>query len=114
MSDRNNKHHSKYFAMLHLAFDYWQPEVFYKGIRVEKNFDRFRHDLQILAGHYDVTVNIEGELRLEPKSISFKNMTQKEFESMYNNVMNIILDKIMPDVKKDEFEKAVNSYEGTY
>lgn len=97
---RNNKFHRKYFALLKLGFEYWEPEQgagprAYKGHVIAKNFDRFRGDVAILAGFYDATWNINGELRLEPKSISFVKMEEDEFEQLYHATVQVLLDKVL-------------------
>ena len=72
---RNLPFHRKFFAMLNLGFDAWEPEpVEVNGIPAVKNFERFRKDVLIQAGFYDLTVNIRGEARAEAKSISFASM----------------------------------------
>ena len=38
---------------------------------VLKNFDRFRKDLTVLSGFYNATYTFRGDVRLEPKSLSF-------------------------------------------
>lgn len=96
---RNNKFMRKYFALLKLGFEYWEPEDgkarTYKGHTIEKNFERFRGDVAILAGFYEATWNINGELRLEPKSISFANMEEDEFEQLYSKSIQVLLDKVL-------------------
>lgn len=96
---RNSKFHRKYFALLKLGFEYWEPEHgqarTYKGHVIEKNFERFRGDVAILAGFYEATWNINGDLRLEPKSISFVKMEEDEFEQLYNKTIQVLLDKVL-------------------
>jgi hypothetical protein len=44
---------------------------------VQKNFDQFRKDLTILAGYYESTINLRGEVRLIAKSLNFSAMGQR-------------------------------------
>ena len=46
---------------------------------VLKNFDRFRKDLTVLSGFYNATYTFRGDVRLEPKSLSFGSMCEEEF-----------------------------------
>lgn len=93
---RNYRFHKKYFALLNLAFDYWETgDQEYKGSKVQRNFDRFRKDVQILAGYYEPVYNIRGELRLESKSISFGKMSQEEFDKLYGDVLNVLLERVL-------------------
>ena len=98
---RNVDHHRKYFALLNLAYDYWEPFIapydipsWAGDLQPQKNFDRFRKDIAILAGFYEITSRLNGELRVEAKSISFANMDQDEFEDLYDKTLNVILDKV--------------------
>ena len=60
----------------------------YKGQLVTPSYDRFRHELVILAGHYTHTVNIRGEVRVEHKSISYSECSDEEFEKIFSDVIN--------------------------
>jgi len=73
---RNPLFHRKFFALLKVGFDAWEPEVQYKGHDIQKNFERFRADCIILAGYYDVVPRLNNEPRIEAKSISFANMDE--------------------------------------
>lgn len=109
---RNPQFHRKFFALLNFAFDYWEmPELDdpkFAGIEPEKNFDRFRKDLIILAGFYDATYRIDGSVRFEAKSISFGSMSEDEFEKLYDGVFSVILKRILPHYQRHELESVVN------
>lgn len=93
---RNVKLHRKFFALLNLGFDYWEvADQEYKGEKVAKSFERFRKDVIILAGFYEPTFNVRGEVRLEAKSISFAHMDETEFENLYSTVVNVLLDRVL-------------------
>lgn len=104
---RNQKMHSKYFALLNIAFDAFEPNTPHNGVMVEKNFKRFRKDIAIQAGHYDVVVNLDGELRLEAKSISFGNMEQEDFDDLYNKSVNVILQKVLTSYTRPDLDHVV-------
>lgn len=110
---RNYKFHKKLFAMLGVGFNAWEPaEQEFKGLPVQKNFDRFRRDVIIAAGYYDVVVNIKGETRAEAKSIAFGNMSEEEFGKLYNAVADVLLHKILKSYTKDDLESVVNELIG--
>lgn len=93
---RNPKFHRKAFALFNLAFDLWDaPELEYKGQPVAKNFDRFRRDLTILAGHYEAATNLRGEVRLEAKSLSFGSMGEEEFAQVYAGILAVVWDRVL-------------------
>lgn len=105
---RNYKFHRKLFALLNVAFDAWEPLALeYKGEKVAKNFERFRSDVTVLAGYYEATVNLRGETRLEPKSISFSSMDQDEFEKLYSAVIDVVLQRILTNYTRDDLDNVV-------
>ena len=95
---RNPLFHRKYFALLNLGFESWEPcrtHKTYKGEPVRKSFDRFREDVQILAGHYEQTFHLDGAMTLSAKSISFASMDDAEFERIYSAVADVLLEKVL-------------------
>ena len=105
---RNYQFHRKYFAMLNVAFEYWEPgEINCKYGQPEKNFDRFREDLQILAGYSDIHHRLDGSFRVVSKSISFGTMNNDEFTKVYNAVLNVILQRIMAGMSAEEFNRIL-------
>lgn len=116
---RNVMFHRKYFALLRVAYDAWEPQVsaddFEKygifGTPV-KNFDRFRKDIIIATGHYDLVVNLKGEVRAEAKSISFGNMSEEQFEELYSRTIDYLLQKIMINYTREDIDMVVNEIIG--
>lgn len=93
---RNPRFHAKVICLLRFAFDLWDaPALEYKGIPVAKTFERFRKDITILAGHYEATVNMRGEVRLEAKSISFAKMDEAEFSAYYQTLLAVVWERIL-------------------
>ena len=106
---RNINFHRKLFSLLNLAYDLWEPgEIKYKGIVIQKNRDRFRKDLIIMAGFYTMVFNYKGEPRLEAKSLSFARMEEEEFERLYSKFIDIILEKILVSYSEEELQRCVN------
>ncbi len=104
---RNLQFHRKMFALFKLAFDAWEPDgsMEYKGQPVAKDFDRFRKDMTILAGFYSPVVNVRGEIRLEPESLSFANMGAERFEQVFKAVMNAVWTRVLQSAGyRDESE----------
>lgn len=105
---RNYGFHRKFFALLQVAYDAWNaPDIEYNGQPIHKNFERFRHDVTILAGYYDASVNLKGEVRLDAKSISFAQMNQDEFEKLYSSVIDVILRKILTHYTRSDLDYQV-------
>ena len=109
---RNYKFHKKYFALLAVAYDNWEPgEINSKYGTPEKNFDRFRADLTILAGFYENHVRLDGTVRIEPKSISFANMDNQEFEDLYNRTIDVLIKYVYKSaLGKEDIENLVEQY----
>lgn len=110
---RNYKFLRKYFALMNLAFDYFEPPAHGEGsalaekYTIEKNLDRFRKDITILAGYHEMTYRLNGDVRIEAKSISFGSMSEDEFEKLYSACITVILNKVCTTFTEDELRKAV-------
>lgn len=94
---RNGAFHRKYFALLDLAYEYWNDttkHLEYKGQQVAPDRERFRKDIQILAGFCQPVVNIKNEVRLEAESISWASMTEERFGQLFDAVIKVLLDKV--------------------
>jgi hypothetical protein len=110
---RNYKFHKKWFALMTLAFDYFEPPEHGEGsawcekLSIEKNLDRFRKDITILAGYYNATYRLNGDVRIEAKSIAFGNMGTTEFEKLYSACIDVILKKVCIQMTEDQLRKSV-------
>jgi hypothetical protein len=110
---RNYKFHKKFFAMLHVGYEAWEPvEADHNGLPMQKNFDRFREDMIIAAGFYDTVINIRGEARAKAHSISFGAMDQEKFDKLYNAVADVMLKVVLKNYTKDDLESVVNEIIG--
>jgi hypothetical protein len=109
---RNIGLHRKWFALLNVAFDNWNPgEIDSKYGMPEKNFDRFRADVTILAGYYETTIRLDGSVRVEPKSVSFASMSQEEFESLYSKTIDVLLKHVYGQgMTPEELNQIVERY----
>ena len=108
---RNYKFLQKFFVLLNFGFEYWEPgEISFDYGVPEKNFERFRKDVTILAGYYHTVIRLDGSVRVEADSISFAKMDDETFSGLYSNVLDVLLKRI-PKIKKmgkDEAEKVIN------
>lgn len=110
---RNPKFHRKFFALLQIGFDAWEPpEQEYKGLPVQKNFERFRKDCVIAAGFYEPVANLRGEVRAEAKSISFGSMDDVEFERVYSAVANVLLQRVLTNYNRADLDRVVEQIVG--
>ena len=105
---RNYNFHKKFFALLKVGFDHWEPPVGeHHGMPVQKNFERFRKDVVIAAGFYDLVSNIRGDVRAEAKSIAFGSMSEDEFGKLYNAVVDVLLQRVLKNYKRDDLDHVV-------
>jgi hypothetical protein len=110
---RNYKFHKKLFALLQFAFDTWEPtDATYKGQIVEKNFDQFRNDVTVLAGFFETTITLKGEVRVVAKSISFGSMSQDDFDKLYSAVCNVVLAKILKNYDREQLDAVMDQLTG--
>ena len=109
---RNHKFLRKYFALLNIGFDNWNPAPLDSRHGIpEKNFDRFRADVTILCGYYDSVVRLDGSVRIEAKSISFARMTEESFAELYNKTINVLLKHVYnSDMTEEALNAIVNQY----
>jgi hypothetical protein len=106
---RNYKFHKKYFKLIEFAFDQWEPQegLTYQGQVVAKNKERFRKDVAILAGFFETTVNLKGQVRLEAKSISFSQMDEIEFEALYSKTIDVVLQRILTKYTRADIDAVI-------
>lgn len=77
---RNIKFHKKYFALIDLM---WENDS------LELTKERYRKEMQLAAGYYDQYQGLNGEVRKEPRSISFAKMEEHEFNTLYQDMLQI-------------------------
>ena len=109
---RNPKFHRQYFALLNVGFDNWSPgEIDSKYGTPAKNFERFRKDIAILCGYYDIVIRLDGSTRPEAQSISFAGMSQETFEDLYSKTIDVFLNKIYGEGSSaEEIDRIVSEY----
>lgn len=109
---RNSMFHRKFFALLKVGFDAWDPmrnrkRLTYKGREIEKNFDKFREQVVIAAGFYHQVFDIKGKFTLEAESISFAAMDDIRFEAVYNAVQKVLLEDVLLNYTKADLDEVV-------
>ena len=60
------------------------------GISLCKSFDAYRAWVTVEAGHYDAIRLPDDTLRKHPRSISFSNMDEIEFQQLYKAVLDVL------------------------
>jgi Protein of unknown function (DUF1367) len=97
---RNGAMHRKAFSLLQLCYEKFCDNVApaeYKGVAAAPDFDLWREQFTILAGHYTVAFDIRGRIKLKAKSLSFAKCNQVEFEEIYSSLINAALKHVYAD-----------------
>jgi len=115
--ERNSLFHRKVLALLRLGFDSWDPtpSIFLTSgepLAAEKDFDKFREDVTVLAGHYVATYALDGSISLEAKSISFASMDEIEFEALFSRFVDVLLKDVLSKYTRDDIDSTVNQLLG--
>jgi len=71
---RNVAFHRKFFALINMV---------YENQEKYNNIEHLRRDLTIASGFYEQHETFTGQIRTEPKSISFAKMSQDDFDKLY-------------------------------
>lgn len=110
---RNGGFHRKFMAMLNTAYaNHEWPEIETKWGKARCSFDMFRKYVTVKSGHYEVDLTPHGEPRVIPKSISWAKMDQPEFEKLYSDVLDVILQEFLTNWKSGDMDNAVNQMLG--
>jgi len=96
---RNYEFHKKYFAMIQAMFD---CQDFYTNQNI------FRKVLEMAAGHFDQILTTKGTTIFLPKSISFADLDQEEFEKIYQSVITAFVERFGGSITKDELMRVVD------
>lgn len=109
---RNYRFLKKYFSLLTIGFNNWTPgEIDSRYGKPEKNFERFRADLTILAGYYETTIRLDGSVRVEPKSISFAGMEEEDFAELYSKTIDVLIKYVYgSEMTPEEMDGLVMKY----
>lgn len=104
---RNIFFHRKFFALLNTTI-YFMPEDD-KYFRF-KNIDFLRKELMIMIGNVDIHITMDGDQVLIPKSISFENMDEEEFQRIYTLSVDAVLKYFLHQISKAQFEKHILAF----
>ncbi len=111
---RNPAFHRKYFALLNIGFDNFEPpEIDTKWGKPQKNFDTFRKNIAILCGFGEPVFNIDGTYKIEAKSISFANMDNTEFSKLYSETIDVLIKRVYgAEMTPEKLDEIVQQYLG--
>lgn len=103
---RNQGYHGKMFSFFTFCFEYWRGGNEFQDDKAQ--FDEFRKGLTIQAGFYNQVFNLDGEVSISAKSLSFESMEQEEFESCCNAMMQAALNTVFVGADQNTINRLYN------
>jgi hypothetical protein len=103
-SDRNYEHHKKLFAIAQTIIANEPQESLWH----EKEPIAFIKSTELILGFVKQIINFNGEITLEPESISFEEWGQERFEEFYNKAIDFWCEKFGYD--RNILENNSNDY----
>ena len=94
---RNVQFHKKGFSLLNLI---------YQNQSKYESFEAMRTEFKLKAGLYELHVTTKGKTIYVPKSMSFSEMDENEFEELYSKFIDIALKHFVP-MDRQDLEDAV-------
>ena len=105
---RNYEFHKKYFSLLNIAWNYLNEK---QQLFFNNNFNVFRKSIEIIAGHCEKIYNYTLKSWIDiPKSISFDSMDEAEFQELYNNVRDILLQTYLKHITEKQFNEILDNF----
>lgn len=101
--NRNYDNHKRFFAFIDFAFD---CQEFYEDKEI------FRKAIQMLGGHYDEMIiggrkDEESTVHYIPKSISFAEMPELEFQTLFKRCVTQFLSRYGTGMTEEEFMQCI-------
>lgn len=74
---------------------------------VHMTFDKFREELLISAGHWELYTDWRGNTKRQAKSIAWAKLDETEFNALCDQVVHVICQEIIPGFTTKDAEAAV-------
>ena len=100
---RNGGFFAKWHVLVNYAFDIWEPE---EGAP-EKNYERFRKEITMLAGYYREVPSIRGGVRYEADSISWAKMDPDTFALMYTATCDVLIKWVLREYTREDIDRVL-------
>lgn len=81
---RNPEHNAKAFVLIKLIFDNQEKYM---------NLEDLRTELKLQCGSYTHHIRYNGDIHYIPKSWSFADMDQTEFEALYDRLIDVAINE---------------------
>ena len=103
---RNYEFHKKFFAMIDVVWNNL-PEHLGKGYGTKENF---RYELTMRAGFRESWTTHKGAPMWRPKSISFAKMSEHDFQTLYNKILDDVVMNFIPGLEKSALDHEIASF----
>lgn len=100
---RNPKFHRLAFGLLSYVF---------KHQKLWPTFDHFLDVMKDATGYFDIIHDGKGGTIKSYRSLSFSKMDDKAFGEWWGSAVEVILERIIPNVNKRDFEQEVYNFLG--
>lgn len=94
-SNRNSRHHAKLFAIARTIIANESTESIWNN----KSEYTLIKSTELELGYVNQIVHFDGEITLEPESISFENWSQERFEEFYDKAIKLWSEKFGYDIE---------------
>ncbi len=107
---RNPAFLRKVMVFFKFCFEHWDGNKAHDNCSELEQFDRFRKDLTILAGFYIQSVRLNGDIRVEAKSLAFSNMSEEEFQECYIALTKTALKHIFKTADQNTYNQLLSFF----
>lgn len=97
---RNVQQLKLYWSLIHLIF----PEQ-----KTWTTKEDLSDAIKCAVGHCEQTTLKDGRIMVRPKSISFAKADQSQWEAFFDNVMELVITKILPGVEKTALKNELEA-----
>lgn len=98
---RNPKHHRKFFALVNTIF---------KAQSKYPTQESLLTAIKIAVGHVDTFVGADGKVYYVVRSLSFDAMDQAEFDRFYEAVIDIVVTRLLPGVRRSDLKRELEEF----
>lgn len=105
---RNPDFHRKVMGFFRFCFKFWCNKNNY--LTAQADYDFFRGELTKIAGYYDEYYDLQGQVTLKAKSLSYGNMEQPEFEECYKAIIQAALDTIFQGCDESMYDQLISFF----
>lgn len=108
---RNRGFHGKVFLFMSWCFEYWKAENTQAEFMCEvAQFEFFRNKLTELAGYYDWVVDLQGNMVIKVRSLSYDSMSQEEFEQFNIAMTNATIKNVFNNTTDENILNKLYSF----